>query len=318
MDFRNIVQEIRVIFLNLFTLTVYVVALFVVSIISAELAFFLSVCVLLACILYFFIPIKIKNLNWWTEASAILFIAFTIPLAFKFNVESSIRASAKAVAEEQQELAELKLSDPRKYILKLKSSPDSQELYLEEFNKLYPEEYRIEMEKIAKDEDDARQKEYEELKDRLISIKMLSDREKLDLYTSLLNHDPRNKQFVEGYDKYKKIIDDIDQNIADAERARDNPEEFLELVGFSWSKEGFGTVMEATFVIENTSPIDIKDVKIVCTHVAPSGTVIDENSQVIYDIIRAKSKRTFSNVNMGFINSQVEDSNCHIKGAASI
>jgi len=97
-------------------------------------------------------------------------------------------------------------------------------------------------------------------------------------------------------------------------RAEANPtttEQDLKL-DFTWSKEGFDNIMEANFTIKNDGPSAIKDIEITCIHTAPSGTVIDRNTRTIYEIVKAKSKRSFPKFNMGFINSQVKSSSCGI------
>lgn len=81
---------------------------------------------------------------------------------------------------------------------------------------------------------------------------------------------------------------------------------------FNWRKEGFGSVMEADFKIINKSEEDIKDIQIQCDHYAKSGTKIDSNSRTIYDVIKANSKRSFKNFNMGFIHDQASTSSCYI------
>lgn len=79
---------------------------------------------------------------------------------------------------------------------------------------------------------------------------------------------------------------------------------------FTWKKEGFGAIMEADFIIQNNSTYDIKDIEILCMHYAKSGTKIDSNSRTIYEIIRAKSSKSYTNFNMGFIHDQANASSC--------
>jgi hypothetical protein len=81
---------------------------------------------------------------------------------------------------------------------------------------------------------------------------------------------------------------------------------------YNWEKTGFDNVMEANFTIANQSKYDIKDIEIKCTHFAKSGTVIDSNSRTIYDIVQARSEKTFDKFNMGFIHSQANSSACEI------
>jgi hypothetical protein len=74
-----------------------------------------------------------------------------------------------------------------------------------------------------------------------------------------------------------------------------------------------GSVMEATFVITNSSPCDVKDLQIECVHSAPSGTQIDSSTHTIYEVIKAGETRTLTNVNMGFIHSQTASSSARIQ-----
>jgi zinc-ribbon domain len=88
--------------------------------------------------------------------------------------------------------------------------------------------------------------------------------------------------------------------------------ENVELVDFSWAKEGFGSVMLAKFVLRNNNDFAVKDIRIKCTHTAKSGTVIDSNTRTVYDLVEAKSKKTIRDFNMGFIHNQVDRSSCEV------
>jgi hypothetical protein len=82
---------------------------------------------------------------------------------------------------------------------------------------------------------------------------------------------------------------------------------------WGWYKDDFGDIMMANFTIQDNSDTAIKDIEIRCDHSAPSGTVIDSNTRTIYEIVKAHSKRTFKNFNMGFIHSQAASSSCVIE-----
>jgi type 1 fimbria pilin len=80
---------------------------------------------------------------------------------------------------------------------------------------------------------------------------------------------------------------------------------------YTWSKD-FGDIMMANFTINNPSDHSFKDFEIRCDHSAKSGTHIDSNTRTIYEVVKAHSKRTFRNFNMGFIHSQAASSSCRI------
>ncbi len=82
---------------------------------------------------------------------------------------------------------------------------------------------------------------------------------------------------------------------------------------FSWSAQGFGNVMEANFIIKNKGSHDVKDVEIECIHTAKSGTQIDKNTRVIYEVFKRKSTKKVKKFNMGLINTQTYKTYCNIK-----
>ena len=73
---------------------------------------------------------------------------------------------------------------------------------------------------------------------------------------------------------------------------------------YSWTKSGLGSVMELDLVIKNKNEFSVKDVEVRCEHYARSGTKIDANDRTIYDVIDAKSTKSYTRFNMGFIHEQ--------------
>lgn len=127
----------------------------------------------------------------------------------------------------------------------------------------------------------------------------------LELYRQLQSLDPQNQT-------YQQKVSFYTERKNEARDMKRSPERYVEIADFSWTKEAFGNVMEATFTIKNTLPVKVKDIEVKCTHSAPSGTVIDSNRRTIYEIIGAGRTRTFRKVNMGFIHSQANRSACAV------
>ena len=69
--------------------------------------------------------------------------------------------------------------------------------------------YKIEIDRIAQAEADALRKEHQELKNKLGNLKSLSEQQKLDLYSQLLKHEPKNSLFKREQQKYQKIVDNL-------------------------------------------------------------------------------------------------------------
>jgi len=79
---------------------------------------------------------------------------------------------------------------------------------------------------------------------------------------------------------------------------------------YTWSTDGM--IMKANFKIANVTDHDFKDFEITCNHFAPSGTKIDSNTRMIYEVVKAHGNKSMNNFNMGFIHSQAASSNCRI------
>ncbi len=81
---------------------------------------------------------------------------------------------------------------------------------------------------------------------------------------------------------------------------------------FNWSKGGFDAVMIANFTIKSTLQFQVRDIEIACTTAGASGTNLSATTKTIYDVVPAKATKRFSDVNMGFINTQSASANCRI------
>lgn len=84
------------------------------------------------------------------------------------------------------------------------------------------------------------------------------------------------------------------------------------LLSFEWRTDSLGMVMIADFILKNPTQYRFKDFEIKCTHSSPSGTIIDSNTNTVYDIVEPMSTRAFKKINMGFMRSQVSSSSCKI------
>lgn len=81
---------------------------------------------------------------------------------------------------------------------------------------------------------------------------------------------------------------------------------------FDWKKQGFGSIMEADFTVKNQSAADIKDITIRCDYFAKSQTRIDHSERTIFDVVPARSSKSFPKFNMGFMSDQTYQAACKI------
>jgi hypothetical protein len=109
------------------------------------------------------------------------------------------------------------------------------------------------------------------------------------------------------------------QAALDAESARyeatRNPATKMSVENMTWSIGGFGTVAVVTVTINNSNDFPVKDVGLECRFSGKSGTELSTVNHTIFDSLKAKSKRTFKEVNVGFINSQSARAGCSVETA---
>ena len=67
------------------------------------------------------------------------------------------------------------------------------------------------------------------------------------------------------------------------------------------------------FTIRNDNDSSVRDIAIACNFSGKSGTVLTEAGATIYDVVPAKSTKTFNNVNIGLIHSQAASGNCDLR-----
>lgn len=78
-----------------------------------------------------------------------------------------------------------------------------------------------------------------------------------------------------------------------------------------------GYILFGDFAVRNDNKFDIKDVELICSILAPSGTLIGVNRQTIYDIVRSHRRRVFRGINLGFVDPQTSNVDC-ILGDAQV
>ena len=97
---------------------------------------------------------------------------------------------------------------------------------------------------------------------------------------------------------------------------RENPEQGAVVEKVRGRKEGFGNVLVVDITLRNDALSNLKDFQITCESKGHSGTVVDSNTRVLYEVVDARSTRTFRKVNMGLLHSQAASTHCTVDQAA--
>jgi hypothetical protein len=70
--------------------------------------------------------------------------------------------------------------------------------------------------------------------------------------------------------------------------------------------------VEGTFSISNGTDTDIKDVKVTCYFIAPSGTALGDASATVYQVIPSGRARKSPSVSLGYANPQTARYKCDV------
>jgi hypothetical protein len=242
----------------------------------------------------------------------LLLSAFSLVAAIQFNHLQFVELAAKNEAR----LQALKSSSPQAYLTELKSTGDSR--WESELQSLDKPSYDALLVERRRNEEKARKEQIANLLGKLSKI-LSTDLEGLhSLYDGLSTLDPGNSDYLKKRDSLAKQIADANLKKSLDDQQTSHPENFVSIENYTWSKEGFGNVMEANFVIKNKLPWPVKDVEILCNHSAPSGTFIDSNRKTIYERFEANQTRRINKFNMGFIHSQAARTSCQIVSVISL
>ena len=245
-----------------------------------------------------FHPLKTLGIRGrWT--ASIGFVVFLITMALIGGMLAS---------EDQNRLEALRDNDPAAYLSEIHDRDP--ELWFSELQELDPEQYQVETQRREQERAAqlaANQAEIDELVDYVRTVPASNVDENIRVYTQLVDLDPTNGHFSERLDHYLSV--------AREQRNRDrNPEQYVDMESFSWHRDGFDTVMVASFQIRNRLDRDIVDVEVTCDLYAPSGTRIDTQRATIYERFPANSTRWIRDFNMGFAHSQATQARCSVRG----
>lgn len=225
-------------------------------------------------------------------------------------VNEKATAERAAAAAESERLKALRQSNPRQYLVAL-AEKGNEATYLTELKILDPAQFEIETRRRT-------EAELTQLKARAKNLDTFAPVVKVEIMTRLAELEP-------GIAAHKKTLKKVSaewekikaQRAAEEleQEARRNPENYIELTNFDWSKGGFDTVMLATFTLKNTAAVDIKDMLVSCRVYGESGTYLSTRTETVYRVVKAKSSRRIKELNMGFIPSEARRASCEITEA---
>ena len=92
----------------------------------------------------------------------------------------------------------------------------------------------------------------------------------------------------------------------------------LKILSQHWRRAGLGSNALVTFTLHNSNDYPIKDIEISCAFSRVDGSHLTDRSQIIHDMVRTRSRKTFTGIHVGFINVNAERAKCTPVGANRI
>jgi len=85
----------------------------------------------------------------------------------------------------------------------------------------------------------------------------------------------------------------------------------LKISSQSWRRGGLGSNALISFTLRNDNPYAVKDIEIACTFTRQDGSHLTERKRIIPDaVVNTKSRKTFSQVHIGFVNVYANKAKC--------
>ncbi len=85
----------------------------------------------------------------------------------------------------------------------------------------------------------------------------------------------------------------------------------LKISSQSWRRAGLGSNALISFTLRNDNPYAVKDIEIACSFTRQDGSHLTDRKRIIPDaVVNPKSRRSFSQVHIGFVNVYANKAKC--------
>lgn len=93
------------------------------------------------------------------------------------------------------------------------------------------------------------------------------------------------------------------------------PADQLTISKTEWVKGGFGSIALLHLTFKNAGKRAVKDINLNCYFYGSSGTEISHTNVTVFETFPAGKSKRSAELNLGFIDSQVQTGSCHIIAA---
>jgi len=85
----------------------------------------------------------------------------------------------------------------------------------------------------------------------------------------------------------------------------------LRISSQSWRRGGLGSNALVTFTLRNDNPYAVRDIELSCSFTRQDGSHLTDRKRIIPDaVVNTKSRKTFSQVHIGFVNVYANKAKC--------
>lgn len=85
----------------------------------------------------------------------------------------------------------------------------------------------------------------------------------------------------------------------------------LKISSQSWRRGGLGSNALVTFTLRNDNPYAVRDIEVACNFTRQDGSHLTDRKRIIPDaVVNTKSRKTFSQVHIGFVNVYANKAKC--------
>ena len=100
------------------------------------------------------------------------------------------------------------------------------------------------------------------------------------------------------------------------EAQAEDPLEHLRITRQSFRRGGLGSKALVTFTLRNDNDYAVKDPEILCAFRSGDGSYATERRRTIHDTVNTKSRKTFPQTLMGFVNIKASEAQCSLLAAS--
>jgi hypothetical protein len=97
-----------------------------------------------------------------------------------------------------------------------------------------------------------------------------------------------------------------------------SPLDGLKISSQSWRRGGLGSKALVTFTVRNANEYAVKDIEIACSFIRRDGRPLTERKRLISDTVGMKSRKTFAQMHVGFVNVNADKARCSLVTASRI